>query len=186
MRMTQPTTTAGTAAYAQTVSSSPALYQSRGSESSASRRQSEMPTTTTAGTPSGQSYDQSYRRVSNPYDSMAGGNYSVAPSQTIPSISGLTQSPLPSPHMSQSSGGQQIMPQYSSSRFVVTHPVSPLDHEVNVATDHRTCTIPMAMDSLTQPHLAQLNYTPQVRTCHTHHPTPTEAQQSTMPWPNSP
>ncbi|KAF2166348.1 hypothetical protein M409DRAFT_55190 [Zasmidium cellare ATCC 36951] len=113
MRMTQPTTTAGTAAYAQTASSSPALYQSRGSESSASRRQSEMPATTQAGAPSGQSYDQSYRRVSNPYDSMAGGNYSVAPSQTIPSISGLTQSPLPSPHMGQSSGGQ-MMPQYNN------------------------------------------------------------------------
>ncbi|EME77742.1 uncharacterized protein MYCFIDRAFT_60981 [Pseudocercospora fijiensis CIRAD86] len=106
MRMSQPTTTSGTSAYAQTSSSSPALYQSRTSDASSARRHSEMPAA------SASPYDQSYRRVSNPYE----GGYSMPPSQNIPSISGLTQSPLPSPGMHQTSAAQ-MMPQYDTSNM---------------------------------------------------------------------
>ncbi|KXT03752.1 hypothetical protein AC578_740 [Pseudocercospora eumusae] len=104
MRMSQPTTTSGTAAYAQTSSSSPALYQSRTADASSARRPSDMPAA------SASPYDQSYRRVSNPYE----GAYSMPPSQSIPSISGLTQSPLPSPGMNATSGAP-MMPQYDTS-----------------------------------------------------------------------
>ena len=98
---TQPATTSGVSAYATTASSSPSLYSTRTADTSSARRHSEMPATTTAGS----SYDH-YRRVSSPYDA----NYTMAPSQTIPSISGLTQSPLPSPHL-----GSSSVPQYSRS-----------------------------------------------------------------------
>lgn len=114
MRMSQPTTTSGTAAYAQTSSSSPALYQSRTSDASSARRHSEMPAA------SASPYDQSYRRVSNPYE----GGYSMPPSQSIPSISGLTQSPLPSPGMNQTSGAQ-MMPQYDTSSMSRSVPSIP-------------------------------------------------------------
>lgn len=112
MRMSQPASTSGTSAYAQTISSSPALYQSRTmpGSTSASRRHSELPN---AGS-SDPSYNQGYRRISNPYDSMSGSDYSMAPNQTIPSISGLTQSPLPSPHIGASSGAS-MMSQYNTS-----------------------------------------------------------------------
>ncbi|CAK3971550.1 Hypothetical predicted protein [Lecanosticta acicola] len=102
MRMSQPSSTSGSPAYSQTVSSSPALYQSRASE--APRRASEMPTSAAG------PYDN-YRRTSTPYES---GNYSMPPSQTIPSISGLTHSPHPSPHMSSTSPAQ-MMSQYGTS-----------------------------------------------------------------------
>ena len=117
MRMSQPASTGGTSAYTQTISSSPALYQSRTmpASSSSGRRHSELRNPNT----SDPSYNQNYRRISNPYDSMSGADYSMAPSQTIPSISGLTQSPLPSPHMGATSG-PGMMPQYntSASRYV--------------------------------------------------------------------
>ena len=106
MRMSQPVTS-GQSAYGQTISSSPALYQSKSMPQSSSRRHSELPQSNNAD----QSYSQSYRRISNPYDSVPN-DYSMASSQTIPSISGLTQSPLPSPHMGARSG---MMPQYSRS-----------------------------------------------------------------------
>ena len=119
MRMSQPATTGGNAAYAQTISSSPALYQSRTMPPSASvpRRHSEMPH---SGTPD-QSYNPNYRRISNPYESVPGSEYSMAQSQTIPSISGLTHSPNPSPHLGSTSGAG-MMPPYSSSmsRYVVS------------------------------------------------------------------
>lgn len=115
MRMSQPSSTSASTAYSQTVSSSPALYQSRSSDASAPRRHSEMPGSATSGQP----YHQDYRRTSTPYDS---GNYSMAQGQTIPSISGLTQSPLPSPHLSSTSSAQ-MMSQYGTSmpsRFVTS------------------------------------------------------------------
>ncbi|EME40361.1 hypothetical protein DOTSEDRAFT_74982 [Dothistroma septosporum NZE10] len=102
MRMSQPATTGGTTAYAQTASSSPSHYQqNRTPDLSSGRRHSEMPTSS-----SSHAYDQSYRRISSPYDNMSSGPYSMPPSQTIPSISGITQSPLPSPAMNQTSGSQ--------------------------------------------------------------------------------
>ena len=111
MRMSQPAATSGSSAYAPTISSSPALYQSRTmpASTSSSRRHSELPNSGV----SDPSYNQSYRRISNPYDTMSGGDYSMAPSQTIPSITGLTQSPLPSPHMGAGSGGS-MMPHYNT------------------------------------------------------------------------
>ena len=99
MRMTHPPTTTTTttpadaAAYSHTLSSSPALYQSKPVPSlSAIRRHSELPSSGV-----GQAYPSSFRRVSNPYDSGASGDYSLASGPTIPSINGLTQSPMPSP-----------------------------------------------------------------------------------------
>lgn len=98
MRVTQPTATSGASAYATTASSSsPSLYSSRMADTSSARRYSEMPATTSASSAYGD-----YRRVSSPYEA----NYSMAPSQTIPSISGLTQSPLPSPHLGSSGVSQ--------------------------------------------------------------------------------
>ena len=95
MRMSQPSATSGASTYAQTISSSPALYQSKTMPVSnpVSRRHSELPST------SDPAYGQSYRRISNPYDSLPSNDYSMATSQSIPPISGLTQSPLPSPHL---------------------------------------------------------------------------------------
>ncbi|PPJ54529.1 hypothetical protein CBER1_02513 [Cercospora berteroae] len=98
MRVTQPTATSGASAYATTASSSnPSLYSSRMADTSSARRYSEMPATTSASSAYGD-----YRRVSTPYEA----NYSMGPSQTIPSISGLTQSPLPSPHLGSSGVSQ--------------------------------------------------------------------------------
>lgn len=110
MRMSQPTSTSGTSAYSSTISSSPALYQSRTmpASTSSARRHSELPPT---GTPD-QGYN--YRRVSNPYEPMPNSEYSMAPNQTIPSISGLTQSPLPSPHIG-STSNPSMMHQYNPS-----------------------------------------------------------------------
>jgi len=106
MRMSQPTTSSGSTAYAQTISSSPALYQSRTMPPStpSSRRHSEMQNVG----PSDPSYNQTYRRVSNPYDPMPSNDYSMASNQTIPSISGLTQSPLPSPNLGATSAPQMM------------------------------------------------------------------------------
>ncbi|KJX99907.1 hypothetical protein TI39_contig348g00034 [Zymoseptoria brevis] len=104
MRVSQPTTSAGSSAYAQqTTSSNPSLYQSRGPEP---RRHSELPVS------SGVSAYDPYRRISSPYDGQTNSNYSMPPTQTIPSISGLAQSPLPSPHLS--SSGAQLSPQYTT------------------------------------------------------------------------
>ncbi|KAK1056929.1 hypothetical protein LTR74_014527 [Friedmanniomyces endolithicus] len=94
MKVSQPSMTLGQSAYAHTTSSSPALYQSRSvPEGARGRRQSELPVPA-----NDQAYTQSYRRISNPYEAASSGQYSAATSQTIPSISGLTQSPMPSPH----------------------------------------------------------------------------------------
>lgn len=93
MRMSQPASTTGSAAYAPTTSSSPALYQHSRQPETARR----YPDSTSA-------YDQSYHRSSsNPYDARPSSNYSVVSGQTIPPISGITQSPP--------------MPQYSNSQL---------------------------------------------------------------------
>lgn len=102
MRVSEPATTSGPPAYAQTTSSNPSLYQS------SSRRTSEMPTSTAS------PYEPSYRKLSSPYDSAPSSSYSMPPRDSILSISGLTHSPLPSPHMSSSSAGQ-LSPHYTTS-----------------------------------------------------------------------
>ncbi|KAK1055648.1 hypothetical protein LTR33_014082, partial [Friedmanniomyces endolithicus] len=102
MKVSQPSMTLGQSAYAHTTSSSPALYQSRSvPEGARGRRQSELPVPA-----NDQAYTQSYRRISNPYEAASSGQYSAATSQTIPSISGLTQSPMPSPHGGTYSGAE--------------------------------------------------------------------------------
>jgi hypothetical protein len=85
------------------VSSSPALYQSRPAAPPA--RRSDGPSVTSAES----SYSSGFPRISSPYGAAPGTDYSMAPSQTIPSISGLTQGPLMSPplnHNSSSMMGQ--------------------------------------------------------------------------------
>jgi hypothetical protein len=110
MRMTQPTTTSSTPAYSQVVSSSPALYQSKTvPEANASQRRPELPSTTSADS----SYRSSYKRTSNPYEPTQNVPYTMATGQTIPSISGLTQSPLPSPHLG-SAPGSGALSQYNT------------------------------------------------------------------------
>jgi hypothetical protein len=93
------------------VSSSPALYQSRPAAPPA--RRSDGPSVTSAES----SYSSGFPRISSPYGAAPGTDYSMAPSQTIPSISGLTQGPLMSPplnHNSSSMMGQfnQNIPRY--------------------------------------------------------------------------
>ncbi|TKA27965.1 hypothetical protein B0A50_04031 [Salinomyces thailandicus] len=109
MRTAQPSSTSGPSAYQSAFSSSPALYQSRTvPETTSARRQSEI----SSGTDS--SYAQSFRRISNPYDSSSSSQYSMTSGQTIPSISGLTQSPLPSPHLGANSSSSTLS-SYSAS-----------------------------------------------------------------------
>lgn len=108
MRITQPPATSGTTAYTQGISSSPSLYQTRSLPSNApSRRYSELPSGN-----SSNSYDQSFRQTSNSYDSLSSGNYSTSSTQSIPSISGLTHSPVPSPHIG---SGTSPVPHYQPS-----------------------------------------------------------------------
>lgn len=119
MRVSQPPSTSAPSAYTSTASSEPSLYISKSSESSSSRRQSELPTTTSS------SYEANYRRISSPYDSTASSAYSMPPRDSILSISGLTHSPLPSPHLSSTSAGH-ISPHYTTSvpRFVASSSTS--------------------------------------------------------------
>ena len=122
MRMSQPTSSSSTSAYSQP-SRSPGLYQSRTvpGTSSIGRRHSEFPNDAHADS----SYHQSYRRISSPYESMHSNEYSMATGQTIPSISGLTHSPLPSPHLGSTSGSAG-MSQYHPgvSRYALSNPLS--------------------------------------------------------------
>lgn len=107
--MPSQSATSGPAPYGQTVSSSPALYQSRPVPSSdASRRHSEYPAVSNADT----SYS-SFRRISSPYESTPATDYTMSQAPTIPSIAGLTQSPLPSPHLG--SNAPASLSQYSHS-----------------------------------------------------------------------
>ena len=118
MRVSHPATTTGASAFSSTVSSSPALYQSKTMPvlSSSSRRHSELPSSN----PFDPSYHQGFRRTSNPYDT-PNSDYSMAPNHTIPSISGLSQSTVPS--NAGIASGANLMPQYSSnaSRYLINH-----------------------------------------------------------------
>ncbi|KAI7577321.1 hypothetical protein KC316_g10350 [Hortaea werneckii] len=98
IRNAQPNSTNAPPTYSNTLSSSPALYQSRTVPEASMRRQSGF--SAAADSP----MDQNLRRVSTPYDSSSGSQYSMSSGQTIPSISGLTQNPLPSPHIAGTSG----------------------------------------------------------------------------------
>ncbi|KAF2716184.1 hypothetical protein K431DRAFT_323980 [Polychaeton citri CBS 116435] len=95
--------------YGQAISSSPALYQSRSMAQTIPRRQSEFPQPNPADPAA---YEQAYRRISNPYDSNQG--YSVPHGQGIPPLSGMAQSPQPSPSMNASASGS--MSSYTMSR----------------------------------------------------------------------
>ena len=86
----------GPPAFSQTVSSSPSLYQSRPAPQASSRR-SDGPTHSS----NESSYSSGFPRINSPYGSMPASDYSMASSQTIPSISGLTQGPLSSPPLGQ-------------------------------------------------------------------------------------
>lgn len=110
MRVSEPSTTSAPSSYASTTttSSSPSLYITRNPEVSSSRRESELPASTAS------PYEPSYRRISSPYDSVSSSGYSMPPRDSILSISGLTHSPLPSPHMSSTSSGP-MSPQYTTS-----------------------------------------------------------------------
>lgn len=107
-RMSQPGATSSTAAYAQPISSSPALYQSRSIPTAdpSFRRHSDL-----------HSSNDPYRRISSSYDSTSSGDYTMAPVQTIPSIGGLTHSPQPSPHMGSTSSAMMPQFQTSASRY---------------------------------------------------------------------
>jgi len=129
MKVSQPSMTLGQSAYAHTTSSSPALYQSRSvPEGARGRRQSELPIPANE-----QAYAQSYRRISNPYEAASSGQYSAATSQTIPSISGLTHSPMPSPHGGTYPGAEGMSHHHHSSltRSVATD----FNHEFRGNTD---------------------------------------------------
>ena len=126
MKVSQPAASMGQSAYAHTTSSSPALYQSRSvpEASRGSRRHSEMPA-------SDQAYAQNYRRISSSYEGGANSQYTAASNQTIPSISGLTQSPMPSPHLG-TYPGADAMPQHNSmSRLVVASQPQGKLHDTN-------------------------------------------------------
>ena len=86
----------GPPAFSQTVSSSPSLYQSRPAPQASSRR-SDGPTHSS----NESSYSSGFPRINSPYGSTPASDYSMASSQTIPSISGLTQGPLSSPPLGQ-------------------------------------------------------------------------------------
>lgn len=157
MRMTQPAPTSGASAYAQPTSSSPSLYQSRTlpESSSSSRRHSEMPSSS-----AGQAYGQSYRRISNPYDSNPNSQYSMTTSgQTIPSISGLTQSPLPSPHMGSTSNAGGVAPYNNSSARLVVRMAIRVP-TLLTASDRLGCTTRECTHKRTQHHRTPRSFTP--------------------------
>ena len=67
---------------------------------------------------SDQAQGQSNRRISSPYEGVSNGQYTASLSQTIPSISGLTQSPMPSPHLGTYPGADGMSQHSSMSRLV--------------------------------------------------------------------
>ncbi|KAM0717424.1 hypothetical protein Q7P37_007276 [Cladosporium fusiforme] len=97
----------GPPAFSQTISSSPALYQSR--PAPASSRRPDAPSNGS----NDSTYGSGYRRISSPYGSTPGSEYSMGSSQTIPPISGLTQGSLSSPPIGHSPSG--MMGQYNQS-----------------------------------------------------------------------
>ncbi|KAK4908909.1 hypothetical protein LTR49_022272, partial [Elasticomyces elasticus] len=119
MKVTQPSVSLSQSAYAHTTSSSPSLYQSRSvpeTSRNIDRRQSELP-----GPISDQAYMQSFRRISSPYETASSNQYSGATNQTIPSISGLTQSPMPSQHTASYPGADATSHQSSMTRLVYAY-----------------------------------------------------------------
>lgn len=100
----------GPLAFSHAISSSPALYQSRPAAPPA--RRLDGPPVSSAES----SYSSGFPRISSPYGAAPSSDYSMASSQTIPSISGLTQGPLSPPisHNSSSMMGQfnQSIPRF--------------------------------------------------------------------------
>jgi len=100
----------GPPAFSHAISSSPALYQSRPAAPPA--RRLDGPPVSSAES----SYNSGFPRISSPYGAAPASDYSMASSQTIPSISGLTQGPLSPPisHNSSSMMGQfnQSIPRF--------------------------------------------------------------------------
>lgn len=177
MRTTQPSPAAGATTYTSALSSSPALYQSRTvPETAPDRRDSAVPSN------SDSSYSQNFRRISTPYDPSSGSQYSMSSGQTIPSISGLTQSPLPSPHMTGGSN-PSTMSSYSSSlsRLVRQAPLISRT-ALTFATDLPACMIQGSMHNHTE-HNRHLNHTERVKASATHRLS-SEAAASTKCWPN--
>lgn len=97
----------GPPAFSHAISSSPALYQSRPAAPPA--RRLDGPPVSSAES----SYSSGFPRISSPYGAAPGSDYSMASSQTIPSISGLTQGPLSSPPIGHNSSG--MMGQFNQS-----------------------------------------------------------------------
>lgn len=102
----------GPSQFSQTVSSSPSLYQSRPAPLPLHRARTDGPATNSTDSP----YSSGFPRINSPYGSTPGSEYSMASSQTIPSISGLTQGSLSSPPLGQNPNmmGQfnQSIPRY--------------------------------------------------------------------------
>lgn len=100
----------GPPAFSHAISSSPALYQSRPAAPPA--RRLDGPPVSSAES----SYSSGFPRINSPYGAAPSSDYSMASSQTIPSISGLTQGPLSPPisHNSSSMMGQfnQSIPRF--------------------------------------------------------------------------
>jgi hypothetical protein len=97
----------GPPAFSHAISSSPALYQSRPAAPPA--RRLDGPPVTSAES----SYSSGFPRISSPYGAAHSTDYSMASSQTIPSISGLTQGSLSSPPISHNSSS--MMGQFNQS-----------------------------------------------------------------------
>lgn len=104
----------GPPAFSQTISSSPALYQSRPAPPPS--RRSDGPAINSTDS----SYSSGFPRISSPYGSTPGSHYSMASSQTIPSISGLTHGPIPSPPLSQNPSNMMGQFGHSIPRLVRT------------------------------------------------------------------
>jgi hypothetical protein len=110
----------GPPAFSHAISSSPALYQSRPAAPPA--RRPDGPPVTSAES----SYSSGFPRISSPYGATPASDYSMASSQTIPSISGLTQGPLTSPPLAHHSSGMmgqfnQSIPRYVKRREVIKY-----------------------------------------------------------------
>lgn len=102
----------GPSQFSQTVSSSPSLYQSRPAPLPLHRARTDGAATNSTDSP----YSSGFPRINSSYGSTPGSDYSMASSQTIPSISGLTQGSLSSPPLGQNPNmmGQfnQSIPRY--------------------------------------------------------------------------
>jgi hypothetical protein len=116
----------GPPAFSHAISSSPALYQSRPAAPPA--RRPDGPPVTSAES----SYSSGFPRISSPYGAAPSSEYSMASSQTIPSISGLTQGPLTSPPLTHHSSGMMGQFNQSIPRYVKRWKVTKLpSHSAN-------------------------------------------------------